>query len=165
MGQRIASFSDLKVKILAAGVAAAVAAGLVACAGGPTRGADTTGIDWGKVPATKLVLFYPGKSSYEWLRNPAAHKGAASETARGDSCVSCHDDAKEEQRQGARDEPHGALRSSTSSTTSGSGAGAAGSGAGASRSPAAIPPSSCRPTASAAKPAMTRISPVCAGTR
>ncbi|MBI3148973.1 MAG: hypothetical protein HYZ17_10735 [Betaproteobacteria bacterium] len=102
MGQRTASFSDLKVKILAATVAAAVAAGLVACAGGPTRGTDTSGIDWSKVPATKLVLFYPGKSSYEWLRDPAAHKGAASETARGDSCVSCHDDAKEEQRQGAK---------------------------------------------------------------
>ncbi|GIK24577.1 MAG: hypothetical protein BroJett006_08230 [Betaproteobacteria bacterium] len=105
MGQRIASiasFSDLKVKILAAGVAAAVTAGLAGCVGGPTRGADTTGIDWNKIPATKLVLFYPGKSSYEWLRDPAAHKGAASETARGDSCVSCHDDAKEEQRQGAK---------------------------------------------------------------
>ena len=94
--------SPLKMKVLAASVAAALTAGLAGCVGGPTRGADTTGIDWGKIPATKLVLFYPGKSSYEWLRDPAAHKGAASETARGDSCVSCHDDAKEEQRQGAK---------------------------------------------------------------
>ena len=97
-----AGLSPLKLKLLAAGVTAAITAGLAGCAGGPTRGADTTGIDWNKVPITKLVLFYPGKSSYEWLRDPAAHKGAASETARGDSCVSCHDDAKEEQRQGAK---------------------------------------------------------------
>lgn len=92
----------MQTKIIAASVAAAVAAGLAACAGGSaTRGADTTGVDWNKVPATKLVLFYPGKSSWEWLISPA-HQGAATETARGDSCVSCHDDAKEEQRQGAK---------------------------------------------------------------
>ncbi len=96
-------FSPLKMKVLAASVAAAVTAGLAGCLGGTaTQGADTTGIDWNKIPATKVALFYPGKSSYEWLRDPAAHKGAASETARGDSCVSCHDDAKEEQRQGAK---------------------------------------------------------------
>lgn len=58
-------------------------------------------IDWGKVPATKLTLFYPGQSSYEWLRSDA-HKGAAKETARGDSCVSCHDASDEEMRQGRK---------------------------------------------------------------
>lgn len=61
--------------------------------------ADPAAVDWSKVPATKLTLFYPGQSSYEWLRSEA-HKGAAKETMRGDSCVSCHDDAKEEQIQG-----------------------------------------------------------------
>jgi len=71
-------------------------------AAGSAMAADPASIDWGKIPATRLTLFYPGQSSYEWLRDPATHKGAASETARGDSCVSCHDDAKEEQRQGAK---------------------------------------------------------------
>ncbi|MBI4988487.1 MAG: hypothetical protein HZC23_06655 [Rhodocyclales bacterium] len=68
---------------------------------GSAMAADPASIDWGKIPATKLTLFYPGQSSYEWLRSEG-HKGASSETARGDSCVSCHDDAKEEQRQGAK---------------------------------------------------------------
>ncbi|MBI5721315.1 MAG: hypothetical protein HZC37_26895 [Burkholderiales bacterium] len=66
---------------------------------GSTMAADPAAVDWSKVPATKLTLFYPGQSSYEWLRSEA-HKGAAKETMRGDSCVSCHDDAKEEQIQG-----------------------------------------------------------------
>ncbi len=56
-------------------------------------------IDWNKIPTSKVALFYPGQSSYEWLRSDA-HKGAARETARGDACVSCHDDPKEEQMQG-----------------------------------------------------------------
>ncbi len=95
----------MQTKIIAASLAATAIGGLVACAGPAMRGVDTTdktGIDWGKVPATKLVLFYPGKSSYEWMLDEEKHKGAAKETARGDSCVSCHDDAKEEQRQGAK---------------------------------------------------------------
>ncbi len=97
-------FSPLKTKILAAGVAAAAAAGLVGCVSGPANPtvAGQPAIDWNKVPVAKLTLFYPGQSSYEWLRNEAAHKGAARETVRGDACVSCHDDAKEEQRQGAK---------------------------------------------------------------
>jgi hypothetical protein len=63
--------------------------------------ADPGTIDWGNVPTTKLVLFYPGQSSYEWLRSDA-HKGAAKEVRRGDACTSCHDDAKEEKIQGAK---------------------------------------------------------------
>lgn len=66
---------------------------------GPAMAADPPTIDWGKVPTAKVTLFYPGQSSYEWLRSEG-HKGAAKETARGDACTSCHDDAKEEQIQG-----------------------------------------------------------------
>ncbi len=61
--------------------------------------ADPAKIDWGKVPANKVALFYPGQSSYEWLRTDA-HKGAAKETQRGDACVSCHDASDEEKLQG-----------------------------------------------------------------
>lgn len=73
----------------------AIAAG---CASLPT---GPQGIDWNAIPATKVTLFYPGQSSYQWLRSEA-HKGAARETARGDACVSCHDDPKEEQLQGTK---------------------------------------------------------------
>jgi hypothetical protein len=72
-----------------------IAAGCSNMATGPQA------IDWNKIPATKLTLFSPGQSSYQWLRSDA-HKGAAKETARGDSCTSCHDDPKEEQLQGTK---------------------------------------------------------------
>ena len=49
------------------------------------------GPDWSKVPVATLPLFYPGQSTYEWLRSPD-HKGAVKEVKRGDSCVSCHDE-------------------------------------------------------------------------
>jgi len=68
---------------------------------GSALAADAASINWSAVPVNKLTLFYPGQSSYEWLTSDA-HKGASKETARGDSCVSCHDDSTEEQRQGAK---------------------------------------------------------------
>lgn len=77
------------------GASILAAASSAAAAGGPQA------IDWNKVPSTTVALFYPGQSSYQWLRSEA-HKGAAKEVMRGDSCVSCHDDAKEEQLQGAK---------------------------------------------------------------
>jgi hypothetical protein len=52
------------------------------------------GVDWSKVPAKTVLLFYPGQSSYEWLRSDA-HKNAAAETRRGDACTSCHDDLED----------------------------------------------------------------------
>jgi len=85
----------MKQHALIAGVSVAAVAGCMSMTSGPQ------GIDWNKVPATKLTLFYPGQSSYEWLRSDA-HKGASKETARGDACVSCHDDPKEEQIQGTK---------------------------------------------------------------
>lgn len=56
--------------------------------------ADPASINWSKIPATDVPLFYPGISSYEWLRSDA-HKGAVKEVMRGDSCTSCHDDGDE----------------------------------------------------------------------
>ncbi|MBU1237644.1 MAG: hypothetical protein KJ634_03400 [Gammaproteobacteria bacterium] len=86
----------MKRRALIAGVSVtAIAAGCMSMATGPQA------IDWNKVPATTVTLFYPGQSSYEWLRSDA-HKGASRETARGDACVSCHDDPKEEQIQGRK---------------------------------------------------------------
>lgn len=76
--------------------ASLIAAGCASMASGPQ------GINWDKVPATKVALFYPGQSSYQWLRDETKHKGAAKETARGDACTSCHDDPTEEATQGAK---------------------------------------------------------------
>ena len=42
---------------------------------GSAAAADPATIDWSKVPATNVKLFYPGQSSYEWLRSDQ-HKGA-----------------------------------------------------------------------------------------
>lgn len=83
----------MKRRALIVGVSVAAVAGCMSMATGPQA------INWDKVPATKVTLFYPGQSSYQWLRSDA-HKGASKETARGDACVSCHDDPKEEQIQG-----------------------------------------------------------------
>ena len=60
---------------------------------------DPAMIKWAEVPTTELTLFYPGQSSYEWLRSPA-HKGAARSVAAGDACVSCHDEADAEKEIG-----------------------------------------------------------------
>jgi hypothetical protein len=68
---------------------------------GSALAADPATIDWGKIPTNKVALLYPGQSSYEWLISDE-HKGAAKETKRGDACVSCHDDEKEERIQGAK---------------------------------------------------------------
>jgi hypothetical protein len=58
---------------------------------GAASAADPAKIDWDKIKTTNLDLFYPGQSTYEWLRSEG-HKGGAKEVARGDSCVSCHDE-------------------------------------------------------------------------
>lgn len=56
---------------------------------GAAFAADPATIDWSKISSTNVPLFYPGQSSYEWLRS-AAHKGAGG-AKRGDACVQCHD--------------------------------------------------------------------------
>jgi hypothetical protein len=79
----------------------AFALSLSALCMGSAFAADPASIDWSKAPATKVTVFHPGQSSYQWLRSDA-HKGASKETMRGDACVSCHDDAKEEQMAGTK---------------------------------------------------------------
>jgi len=55
---------------------------------GAAVAADPAAIDWSRVPSTTLTLFYPGQSTYQWLRSPR-HKGA-SVVAYGTACVACH---------------------------------------------------------------------------
>ena len=65
--------------------------------------------DWSGVPTKTLKLFYPGQSSYQWLRS-SEHKRADKKTKKGDSCVSCHEDEETEIGKlivsGKRLEPH-----------------------------------------------------------
>ena len=65
--------------------------------------------DWSQVPAKTVKLFYPGQSSYQWLRS-ADHKRADKKVKAGDSCVSCHEGEEAEIGNkivsGKRLEPH-----------------------------------------------------------
>lgn len=56
-------------------------------AAGSAAAADPATIDWGRIPAGKVTLFYPGQSSQEWLN--AAHPGAGAAKG-GAACVACH---------------------------------------------------------------------------
>ncbi|MBK5205481.1 MAG: hypothetical protein JJD98_08735 [Polaromonas sp.] len=65
---------------------------------GAATAADPAKINWTTVPTTKLTLFYPGQSTYEWLRSNE-HKGA-NKVRKGESCVLCHDADDEEKELG-----------------------------------------------------------------
>ena len=59
--------------------------------------ADPAAIDWSKIPSTKVTLFYPGQSTYEWLLNDhGGTKGKESKgkaaVKNGQTCVKCHED-------------------------------------------------------------------------
>ncbi len=51
--------------------------------------ASVDSIDWSKIPTQKPRLFYPGQSSYEWLRIED-HKKASNEVKGGEACLKCH---------------------------------------------------------------------------
>jgi len=76
---------------------------------GPTFAAERATIDWSNVPTKAVPLFFPGQSSYQWLRS-SEHKRADRKTQKGDSCVSCHEDEEQEIGElivsGQRLEPH-----------------------------------------------------------
>ncbi len=49
------------------------------------------GVNWSKVPSRKVVLFYPGQASMEWVLRGKDHGGARPVKA-GDRCFDCHDE-------------------------------------------------------------------------
>ncbi len=55
----------------------------------PAKGADVEKIDWSMLPSTILPLFYPGQSSYQWVRSEE-HKRVAKAVENGDPCLECH---------------------------------------------------------------------------
>jgi hypothetical protein len=65
--------------------------------------------DWSKLADHHVKLFYPGQSSYQWLRSNE-HKRANKKVAQGEACVSCHEgeesDIGELVVSGKRLEPH-----------------------------------------------------------
>ena len=63
--------------------------GLAALACTGAFAANPATIDWAKVPVATVPLFYPGQSSYEWLRS-TKHDGAK-RTAAGAACFTCHE--------------------------------------------------------------------------
>jgi hypothetical protein len=67
--------------------AAAISAALFA---GGVLAADPATIDWKRVPTRTLTLFYPGQSTYQWLRS-SSHPGAQMVTG-GGACLTCHKD-------------------------------------------------------------------------
>lgn len=66
----------------------ALALALSALVATPVIAADPASIDWSKVPVTDVTLFYPGQSSYEWLRT-SNHPGSKM-VLDGTACVTCH---------------------------------------------------------------------------
>ncbi|HEY5899270.1 MAG TPA: ethylbenzene dehydrogenase-related protein [Burkholderiales bacterium] len=54
----------------------------------PAWAADIPEIDWSKVPAKTVTLFYPGQTSYQWVRS-AKHPGAKAAQG-GAACTTCH---------------------------------------------------------------------------
>ncbi len=67
---------------------AALLIALSSIAAGSALAADPATIDWSKIPVTNVKLFYPGQSSYEWLRSDK-HKGAGAVKLDA-SCTTCH---------------------------------------------------------------------------
>lgn len=51
--------------------------------------------DWSQIPTKTVKLFYPGVSTYQWLRSPA-HKRANKKVIAGDSCFSCHENEEKD---------------------------------------------------------------------
>jgi hypothetical protein len=66
----------------------AMASAVAVVLSGAAQAADPATIDWSKVPAKTVTLFYPGQSTFQWARSPA-HPGAAL-VAQNGACATCH---------------------------------------------------------------------------
>ncbi len=68
-----------------AAIALAVGFGTVAKAAPPA--------DWSSIPSQTITLFYPGLSTYMWLRSPDHGEGkGARMIKKGKACLDCHED-------------------------------------------------------------------------
>jgi hypothetical protein len=69
--------------------------GAAALVAGPAFAGDPAAVDWSKVPTETIKLFWPGQSTYQWLRSPE-HKRANMQTQEGQACVACHKGEEED---------------------------------------------------------------------
>ena len=60
-----------------------------AIVGGMLVSGSAGAVDWSSVPATKLTLFYPGQTSWEFILIPSQHDGAEKFRG-GKDCLECH---------------------------------------------------------------------------
>lgn len=74
---------------------AAFLMGVAALVASPALAVDPAPVNWSQVPTNTLTLFYPGQSTYQWLRSPA-HKRANLQTIEGQACVACHKGEEED---------------------------------------------------------------------
>ncbi len=51
--------------------------------------------DWSTVPTKTVTLFYPGESTYDWLRS-SSHKRAYKKVLKGEACLACHEGEEQE---------------------------------------------------------------------
>ena len=72
---------------------APVAIGISVLLTGSALAADPATLNWKNVPAKTLTLFYPGQSSFDWLRS-SNHPGA-SMVSTGQPCLMCHTGTEE----------------------------------------------------------------------
>jgi len=72
--------------------------GVVAFTSAQALAGDPAAVDWSKIPTNTVKLFWPGQSTYQWLRSPE-HKQGARKTQKGNACTDCH----EEEEQGLGD--------------------------------------------------------------
>jgi len=73
--------------------ALSLALGIATLFTGPAAAADPATINWSSIPAKTVTLFYPGQSSYQWLRSPD-HPGAQMVNG-GGACLTCHTGTEE----------------------------------------------------------------------
>lgn len=69
----------------------ALVLGFTALATGSAMAADPATIDWTQVPTSTVSLFYPGQSSYEWLRRDHNGVKGAKAVSSGQACGKCHE--------------------------------------------------------------------------
>ena len=92
--------------ILALSTGLCVAA--LAALAGPSASLAASPADWSAIPTQTVKLFYPGQSSYQWVRSEA-HPGAAL-VKTGGACLTCHKGKEEKMGAdivgGGKLEPH-----------------------------------------------------------
>lgn len=86
-----------------------IGAGALVALTGPLTAQAGPPADWSAIETKTVSLFYPGQSSYQWLRSKE-HKRADRKTEEGDACTSCHEGEDAELGEaivgGGRLEPH-----------------------------------------------------------